>query len=191
VSFRYNHSPAYPLTATLESAAADVIADHVEVAGTKPVGDDWALAGSLDYARLSGGGTANTRLGAGATVSRRLGGLFRVELGSRVVGFSDPAPIIGRRLYWDPSLFWSNTVGLSLANVPEAGLGYRARAIGGMAWSNERIAADARWVPQLGVDAGLTWTSERTVLDLGAFYRRSRENEYSSFGLDLTLRMRP
>lgn len=191
LSFRYNHSPAYPLTATLESAAADVIADHVEVAGTKPVGDDWALAGSLDYARLSGGGTANTRLGAGTTVSRRLGGLFRVELGSRVVGFSDPAPIIGRRLYWDPSLFWSNTVGLSLANVPEAGLGYRARAIGGMAWSNERIAADARWVPQLGVDAGLTWTSERTVLDLGAFYRRSRENEYSSFGLDLTLRMRP
>ncbi|MFQ5529367.1 MAG: tetratricopeptide repeat protein [Gemmatimonadota bacterium] len=191
LSLHYDHRPAYHLTATLESAVAEVAADHVQVQGTTPLGDDWALAGSADLALLDGGGITNSRFGGAVTISRRLGRLFRAEFGTRLLGFSDPAPILGRRLYWDPSLFWSNTAGVSLNWAPEQGLGYRARLIGGAAWSDERDLPEARWVPQFGVDAGISWLSERTALDLGAFYRRSREDEYSSYGLNLTLRVRP
>lgn len=191
VSLSYDHTPAYLLTATLESAVAQVTADHVEVVGTMPLGEDWALAGSADVVLLDGGGLTNTRVGGGVTISRRLGPLFGAQLGSRLIGFSDPAPVLGRRLYWDPSLFWSTTAGLSLRWFPEQGFGYRAQIIGGAAWSDERDQAEARWVPQFGIDAGLRWLSDRTTLDLGAFYRLSREDEYSAFGLDLTLRVRP
>jgi len=191
LSLRYDHTPAYLLTATLESAVAEVVADHVEVLGSTPLGDDWSLAASADMALFDGGGLTNTRVGGGATISRSLGPLFRAEFGTRLIGFSDPAPVLGRRLYWDPSLFWSNTLGLSLSHFPEQGLGYRARIIGGAAYSDERDQLETRWVPQFGIDAGLRYLSERTTLDLGAYYRRSRENEYSAFGLDLTLRVRP
>lgn len=191
VSLRYDHTPAYLLAATLESAVAEVVADHVEVVGSTPLGDDWSLAASADVALFDGGGLTNTRVGGGLTISRRLGPLFRAEIGTRLIGFSDPAPVLGRRLYWDPTLFWSNTVGLSLSRFPERGLGYRARIIGGAAFSDERDQLETRWVPQFGVDAGLRWLSERTTLNLGAFYRQSREDEYSAFGLEFTLRVRP
>lgn len=191
LSLRYDHTPAYLLAATLESALAEVTADNVEVVGSKPLGDNWSLAASADVALFDGGGLTNTRLGGGATVSRRLSPLFSAEISTRVIGFSDPAPVIGRRLYWDPNLFWSNTVGLSSSHIPERGLGYRARVIGGMAWSDERDQLETRWVPQFGIDGGIEWLTERTTLDLGAFYRRSREDEYNAFGLDLTFRVRP
>jgi tetratricopeptide (TPR) repeat protein len=191
LSLRYDHTPAYLLAATLESAVAEVVADHIEVVGSTPLGEDWSLAASADLALFDGGGLTNTRVGGGATISRSLGPLFRVEFGTRLMGFSDPAPVLGRRLYWDPTLFWSNTLGLSLSRFPEQGLGYRARIIGGAAFSDERDQLETRWVPQFGIDAGLRYLSERTTLDLGAYYRRSREDEYSAFGLDLTLRVRP
>ena len=191
LSLHFDHTPAYHLAATLESAVAEVTADHVQVLGSKPLGDDWALAASADLAMLKGGGLTNSRVAGSVTVTRRLGRLFRAELGTRVLGFSDPAPILGRRLYWDPNLFWSGTAGVSLSSAPDQGLGYRARLLGGAAWSDERDLAEARWVPQFGADAGISWLSERTTFDLGAFYRRSREDEYSAFGVDLTLRVRP
>lgn len=191
ISLRYDHSPAYLLAATLESAVAEVVADNVEVVVLKPLGEDWALSASAEVALFDGGGLTNTRIGGGATISRRLSPLFSAEFSTRLIGFSDPAPVIGRRLYWDPTLFWSNTVGLSLNRSPERGLGYRARIIGGAAFSDERDQLETRWVPQFGLDAGLRWLSEQTTLDLGAFYRQSREDEYSAFGLHLTLRVRP
>jgi len=191
LSLRYDHSPAYLLAATLESAVAEVTADKVEVVGSKPLGDMWGLTASADVALFDGGGLTNTRLGGSVTISRQLGSLFRTEFSSRLVGFSDASPVIGRRLYWDPNLFWSNSVGLSLSRIPELGWGYRARILGGAAWSDERDVLETQWVPQLGVDAGLRYLTERTTLDLGAYYRRSREDEYSAFGVDLTLRVRP
>lgn len=191
VSLRYDHSPAYLLASTFESAVAEVVADKVEVVVVKPLGDNWTLAASGDVALFDGGGLTNTRSGGGATITRRLGPLFSAEFSTRLIGFDDPSPVIGRRLYWDPSLFWSNTVGLSLSRFPERGLGYRARVIGGAAFSDERDQLETRWVPQFGVDAGLRWLGDRTALDLEAFYRQSREDEYSAFGLSLTLRVRP
>ena len=188
---RYEHGPGYPLTYTLESAAADVVADRLEVATSAPLGPDWSLSAVADLARLSGDDPTNTRWGGGLTVARRLGPWLTADAGTRLLGFADPAPAPGRRLYWDPKLFWSNTAGLTLGQTPQAGLGYRLRLSGGAAWADERDVAEAGWIPQYGAEAGLTWRSERTTLDLGTFYRSGREDEYSSLGGELTLRIRP
>jgi len=191
LSLRYEHLAAYPLTYTLESAIAEVVADQLEVATYRPLGAEWALSASADLAWLSGTGLTNTRWGAGATVSRPLGPWLAADLGSRVLGFSDPAPSPGRRLYWDPKLFWANTVGLTLGRRPAQGLGYRLRLSGGAAWADERDAVEAGWLPQYGAEAGLSWRSDRTLLNLDAFYRQGRENEYNSLGAALTLRIQP
>lgn len=191
LGLRYEHGPAYPLTYTLESAAAEIAADRLEVSASAPLGADWSVSAAADLARLSGDEPANTRWGGGVTVARRIGPWLTADVGTRLLGFTDPAPAPGRRLYWDPTLFWSNTVGVTLGQSPRAGLGYRFRLSGGAAWADERDVVEAGWIPQYGAEAGLTWRSDRTTLDLGTFYRSSREDEYNSFGGELTLRIRP
>lgn len=191
LGLRYEHGPGYPLTYTLESATAEIVADRLEVSASAPLGADWSVSAVTDIARLSGDEPTNTRWGGGVTVARRIGPWLTADVGSRLLGFTDPAPAPGRRLYWDPSLFWSNTVGVSLGQSPRTGLGYRLRLSGGAAWADERDVAEADWIPQYGAEAGVTWRSERTTLDLGTFYRSSREDEYNSFGGALTLRFRP
>lgn len=191
LGLRFEHGPGYPLTYTLESAAADVVADRLEVSASMPLGTDGSVSAVADLARLSGDEPTNTRWGGGATVARRLGPWLTADVGTRLLGFADAAPTPGRRLYWDPKLFWANTVGLSLAQTPQTGLGFRLRLSGGAAWADERDALEAGWIPQYGAEAGLSWRSERTTLDLGTFYRSGREDEYSSLGGELTLRIRP
>lgn len=191
LGLRYEHGPGYPLTYTLESAAANVMADRLEVSASAPLGADWSVSGVADLARLSSDEPTNTRWGGGVTIARRIGPWLTADVGTRLLGFTDPAPAPGRRLYWDPSLFWSNTAGVSVGQSPRTGLGYRLRLSGGAAWADERDVAEAGWIPQYGAEAGLTWRSEQTTLDLGTFYRSSREDEYNSFGGELTLRIRP
>lgn len=191
LSLRYEHSAAYPLTYTLESALAAVVADRLEVGTYQPLGSTWSLSASGELTWLSGNGLTNTRWSAATTVARPLGRWLTVDVGTRLLGFSEAAPSPGRRLYWDPKLFWANTAGLTLGRRPAEGLGYRLRLSGGAAWADERDAVEAGWIPQYGAEAGLSWRSDRTLLNLDAFYRRSRENEYSSLGAALTLRIQP
>lgn len=191
LALRYDHGPAYPMTYTLESAIADVAADRVEVAAYAPFGSAWSIAVAAEAARLSLSGAASTRLIGGATLSRPLNPWLTIDAGTRVLGFTAAAPSPSRRLYWDPRLFWSNTVGLTVGRAPAGGVGYRLRLSGGAAYADERDAITADWIPQFAAEAGLSWSSERTDFELGVFYRRGRENEYNSGGGDLTLRWRP
>lgn len=191
LSLDYEHGPGYQHTYTLESAVAEVSADRVEVAAVTPLGEAWGLSALAEATWLAGGGATNTRFGGAATLTRRLGPWLSADVGTRLLGFTDPAPAPGRRLYWDPELFWANTAGLTLGTAPADGLGVRLRLSGGAAWADERDAAEAGWIPQYGAEAGLSWRSDRTVLDAETFYRRGREDEYSSFGAALTLRIRP
>lgn len=191
LTLRYEHGPAYLQTYTLESALADVSADRLEVAAFSPLGARWSVSVAGELLKLATDETANTRLSGGVTLARQLDSWLTADIGTRLLGFTDAAPAPGRRLYWDPELFWSNTIGLAAAHRPERGLGYRLRLSGGAAWADERAALEAGWIPQFGAEAGLSWLTERTRLDLTTFYRRSREDEYSSFGAELTLRIQP
>lgn len=191
VGLAYEHGPGYLLTSTFESAEAEIAADRLEVTTYAPLGGAWSLSGQADLARLSGNGTANTRWSGGVAVARRLTPSLTVDAGTRLLGFADPAPAPGRRLYWDPELFWANTLGLTLGRSAQRGLGYRLRLSGGAAWADERDASGSGWIPQYGAEAGLSWQGDGALLDATTFYRRSREDEYSSFGAALTLRLQP
>lgn len=185
------HGPAYPHTYTLESAAGEVSADRLEVAAAAPLGRAWAVAATAEALRLSADAGSSTRWATGATLTRRVSDAVALDVGSRLVGFSDPAPVGARRLYWDPRLFWSSTVGLSARHAPERGLGARLRLSAGAALADERDVAGREWIPQLSAEGGLAWSSERFELGVDAFYRRSREDGYDAFGSTLTVRIRP
>lgn len=185
-------SPAYPLTATYESVAEPVRADRLEATAFRSLGDAWSIGAALDGALLSGGGATNPRWAGWVTLSRALGRWLRLDVATSVVGFGEAAPApAGRRLYWDPRLFWATTASLGAASIPEQGWGWRLRATGGAAYADERDAIEPGWFPQFGVEGGLLLRGEHRDVTLDAFYRRGREEEYASWGLELGVLLRP
>jgi hypothetical protein len=63
--------------------------------------------------------------------------------------------------------------------------------VGGAAWNEERGAVDGAWVPQYGIEGGVVLRGERQDLGLEAFYRRGREQDYASWGIELVMIVRP
>jgi tetratricopeptide (TPR) repeat protein len=189
---RLESAPAWPLTATYESVAEPVRADRLHASAFRGLGDRWSLGAALDGALLSGGGSTNPRWAGWVTLSRSMSRFLSVDLGTSLSGFGEAAPApVGRRLYWDPRLFWATTASLSLSSIPDRGWGWRARLTGGAAYADERDAVEPGWFPQYGAEGGvvLRGTGQDVVLD--AFYRRGREQEYSSWGLELGVLLRP
>ncbi len=185
-------APAYPLTATYESVAEPVRANRLYATAFRSLGDRWSLGAALDGALFAGGGTTNPRFGGWVTLSREMSRLLSVDLGTSLIGFGEAAPApSGRRLYWDPRLFWATTASVNVASIPERGWGWRTRLTGGVAWADERDASSARWVPQYGAEGGVVLRGGARDLVLNAFYRRGREEEYSSWGLELSVLLRP
>ncbi|MDT8437144.1 MAG: tetratricopeptide repeat protein [Gemmatimonadota bacterium] len=189
---RLETGPAHPLTATLESVIEPVRADRLQVSLFRPLGERWTLGVSLDGGLLSGADDTNARFAGWASLSRQVTDVLSVELGTSLIGFGDAAPApTGRRLYWDPRLFWATTASLTAASRPVRGWGWRARVTGGAAYADERDAPDTEWIPQLGLEGGIVLRGARQDLRLDAFYRQSREDDYSAWGLDFSILVRP
>jgi Flp pilus assembly protein TadD len=186
------HAPAYPLTATLESVQQPVRADRLFVSLFRSLGERWSVGGTADVAVLTHTEANNIRWGGrltlGWNVSRRVVG----ELSSSYLSYTDAAPRSALRgIYWDPASFWATTLSLGLRERPELGWGYGVMLTGGAALMDERSATGTVWVPQFAVEGMLSHTGRRQDFELRAFYRRGRERDYSSLGLDLKLLVRP
>ncbi len=185
-------APAYPLTATYESVAEPVRADRLQATAFRSLGDRWSVGAAVDGALLTGGGVTNPRWAGWVTLARALGRWFTLDLGTSVAGYGEAAPTpAGRRLYWDPRVFWATTASVGAASIPERGWGWRARLTGGAAYADERDALEPGWFPQYGLEGGLVLRGEARDVTLGAFYRRGREEEYASWGLELGVLLRP
>ena len=185
-------APAYPLTVTYESVAEPVRADRLQATAFRSLGDRWSLGAALDGALLAGGGATNPRWAGWVTLSRALGTWVSLDLGTSVAGYGEAAPApAGRRLYWDPRLFWATTASVGVASIPERGWGWRTRLTGGAAYADERDAVEPSWFPQYGIEGGLVLRGEARDVTLDAFYRRGREEEYASWGLELGVLLRP
>jgi hypothetical protein len=78
-----------------------------------------------------------------------------------------------------------------LRTKPPEGLGAFARVLPGVALVDERSPGTDDFVPQLGLEGGLTYGLGRTSLFLNVSYARGREGGYRSFGLDLGASIRP
>lgn len=185
-------APAYPLTATYESVAEPVRANRIQASAFRGLGDRWSLGAALDGALLSGGGATNPRWAGWVTLSRSMSRLLSIDVGTSLVGYGEAAPApTARRLYWDPRLFWATTASLHLSSIPDHGWGWRTRLTGGAAYADERDALEPDWLPQFGVEGGLVLRGVSQDVALDAFYRRGREQEYSSWGLELGVLVRP
>jgi len=185
-------APAYPLTVTYESVAEPVRADRLQATAFHALGDRWSLGAAVDGALLKGGGATNPRWAGWVTLSRALGRWVSLDLGTSVAGYGEAAPApAGRRLYWDPRLFWATTASVGVGSNPERGWGWRARLTGGAAYADERDAREPGWFPQYGAEGGLLFRGGSQDVALDAFYRRGREEEYASWGLELGILVRP
>lgn len=182
----YRHEPAYRETATLEAAAADL---HVDVAGLgtyRPIAERWDLSARARVARFSGVGDANLRGDAA------LGLFFRPEPGwilgyeSRGLSFSDPAPRPGRRLYWDPSWSWENTLLVAWRGAPAPRWELEARLTPGLAWLEER-ELDPTVVFVFGALLDARHRVGLWTLQGRAGFSQSRAGGYRAFRLELGL----
>lgn len=184
--------PAYKLANTYESVAEPVRADRLFVSLFRSLGDRWSLSGALDLGVFDGGGVTNPRYSGWVTLSRSLSPVVSADLETSLVGFGEAAPTPnGRRLYWDPRLFWATRAAVSLQSIPDRGWGWRGRLTAGAAYDDDRSLSEPAWVPQFGVEGGLVLRGDRQDLGLTAFYRRGREQDYSSWGLELVMIVRP
>lgn len=186
----YDHGPAYAYTWTYESIAAGVGADAVVLTGFRRLGETWSLGIALDGAVYSQTGENNARGGGRISLGRELSPVWRTELATGILSFTDAAPTGAvRAIYWDPELYWPTTLSVSAQRrLPDA-WGWNAWATGGAALIDERALA-TEWVPQFGAGAGVFRPWPAGDLSLTAFLRSGREREYISYGLSLGFRAR-
>lgn len=186
----WDHGPSYPYTWTYESVEAGIRTDVILLSAFRVLGTDWTLGGSMNGAIYEQPGDDNSRLGGRLALGRRLTRLWRAELATSALGFSDPAPVADRSLYWDPSLYWATTLSVGIDYFPPDAWGGQALLTGGTAWIDERAPSGGSWVPQFGVQGGVARSWGAGEMALTGFYRRGRERDYSAWGASLELRLR-
>ncbi|MFQ5890259.1 MAG: tetratricopeptide repeat protein [Gemmatimonadota bacterium] len=189
---RATHGPAYPITRTLESVIEPVYADQLAVSLYHALGARWSVLFVGDATHLAQPAEDNFRWNGGISLSRRLTPALSAGVGSRFLSFGRPATRVGlRRLYWDPSAFWATDVSLALRSPGREGWGYYASLAPGFALIDEREVPGTDLVPQIRTEAGVSFLGERTTFSADLFYGRGRERDYSSFGFELQLSVRP
>ncbi len=184
--FIYEGGPAFRETTTFEAAVAGLRSDAVVVESYRPLGERWDVSAAAGLALFSGAGPSNVRATA------RLGVLFRARRDwtfgyeTFLLSFADPSPDPGRRLYWDPQLYWVHSAVLGFSGAPGPDWGFELRATPGVAFVNER-ADGTSLVPTLGVLVAGERTWGRWALRGGAGLGQSRTDGYRAFRFDLGL----
>ncbi len=184
--FDYMHAPGHRDAVTLEAAEAGLRTDAVSAEVYRPLADPWEVSALARATVFSGVGDANLRLDAGAGLFYKLNDQWTLGYQTRALTFSESAPSLGRRLYWDPKWSWSNLAVVGWRSAPTSGWGFGAWLSPGIAWLHERdsgptvvaefaASLDAR--RQIGV-----WTLEGQ-----AVFGQSRADGYRSFGLELSV----
>jgi tetratricopeptide (TPR) repeat protein len=188
----YAHGPAYPHTVTLASVLGGVRSDDIQVSAYRAIGEGWSLAGAATVVSLRGGGVDNWRLSGTATASRELSRSVSAGVTSSFLTHTDAAPLMDtRRLYWDPSAFWTNSVVMELKTpAGETWLVY-CRLTPGVALARERTTAGPQLVPQFGSEAGAAYEKGRLSLGADAAYYRGRAGGYNSVVANLRMSVRP
>ncbi len=188
----YTHGPAYPHTATLASVLSGVRSDDIQVSVYQGLGERWSIAGAATAVSLRGGGVNNWRLSGAATASGRLSNIFTAGVTSRILTHTEAAPTFNtRRIYWDPSAFWTNSLLLEL-RTPEGDTWFVfGRLTPGVALACEREIAGTQLVPQFGTEAGAGYEAGRISVETDLGYYRGRAGDYNSFAASLRLSIRP
>jgi Flp pilus assembly protein TadD len=188
----YTHGPAYPHTATLGSVLGGIRSDDIQVSAYRGLGERWSIAGAATVVSLRGGGVDNLRMSGAATATRQVSDVFRAGVTSRILTHTEAAPSLNsRRLYWDPSSFWTNSLLLEL-RTPEGDTWFVfGRLTPGFALARERDTPGNQLVPQFGTEAGAGYQTGRLKLETDVGYYRGRAGDYNSLAANLRLSIRP
>jgi len=188
----YAHGPAYPHTATLGSVVGGVRSDDMQVSAYRSLGERWSVAGNATLVSLRGGGVNNMRMSGAATAASQISSLFRAGVTSRFLTHTEAAPTLdARRLYWDPSAFWTNSLLLEL-RTPEGETWFVfGRLTPGFALARERETPGTQWVPQFGTEAGMAYEAGQFLIEADVGYYRGRAGDYNSLAANLRLSIRP
>lgn len=190
---RYERGPAYPLTVTLQSAAAEVVQNRFSVETSRPLSPRWTLDGLAQIASLSPGDTgadlpSTTRLFGSASAARRLDHRFVAGLEAQVLGYTGAAPTMSDRpLFWDPRTAVSVLPFARWEDRLGGPWSARARLAGGVAAMDERRRDGWTVVPQISGEAGVALESGGLRGGVDLFYLQSRSEGYRAWGLRFTL----
>ncbi len=185
----YRHGPAHLETATLEAALAGLRVDVAALRFYRPLGGHWDLSSGGRVTRYSGADDSNLRADAALGIFYRPGANWLVGYDGRVLGFTDPAPNPGRRLYWDPKWSWENTLLLAWRGSPGPDWELEARLSPGLAWLEERGLGPAAAV-LLGALLDARYHLDLWTLEGRAGFNQSRAGGYRSFHLELAVSRR-
>lgn len=192
VQVSYAHGPAYPHTATLASVTSGIRSDDLQLSAYRGLGEGWSVAGAATVVSLRGAGVDNWRLSGAATATKEITDLFSAGVTTRILTHTEGAPVLdGRRAYWDPSAFWTNSLVLE-ARTPDGGSwAVFGRFTPGVALARERETEGIQFVPQLGTATGAAYETGRITLESDIAYFRGRAGDYNSFAANLRLLIRP
>ncbi|MGD2068518.1 MAG: hypothetical protein PVI57_07510 [Gemmatimonadota bacterium] len=190
---RYERGPAYPLTVTLQSAAAEVVQNRFSVQTSRPLSPRWTLDALAQVANLSPGDigpglSATTRLFGSTSAARRLDDRFVAGLEVQMLGYTGAAPTMSERpIFWDPRTAVSALPFARWEDRLGGPWSARARLAGGLAAVDERRRDGWTVVPQISGEAGVALESGDLRGGVDLFYLQSRSEGYRAWGLRFTL----
>ncbi len=192
VTLEYAHEPAYDLTATLQSAFADVYQDRLRASLNRPLGELWSLSAEADLAVLDASGVTesgrSTRALGAVSVSRSLSRGLSLGWTASALTYSNAAPAAaGLRLYWDPAAALSSGPVFRLAGRLSEGWEGLLRVSPGFAVIDERTASGYEGVPQLSAEARVERVGPWLRSSVDLFYAQSRLEGYRTYGVRVSL----
>ncbi len=187
VRFEYRHEPAFRETATLQATLAGLRADVAGLGYYRSIAERIDMSMAARLAWLSGQGEANLRADAAIAFFYRPDDHWTLGYESRALSFRDPAPVPGLRLYWDPEWSWTNSVVLGWAGEIGSNWELEARAVPGLAWTQERDR-EAAAVMELSATLDVARRIGVWMIGGSAGYGQSRLDGYRTvrFGIELS-----
>jgi tetratricopeptide (TPR) repeat protein len=205
---RYDHGPAYPITATLQSVFARVVQDRLTASMARQVGDDWSLHLAAEGALLvadgallraqglhldsesepgSGGreaGDRSLRLEGGLSLGRSVTDALTLGVTGRALTYTGPSPVVEElRLFWDPNALFSGGLFAQVEKGLTDRWTLRSRISPSLAFVDERSQGGFQRVPHLSAEVGFSYVGRSLGADVGAFYYQGRFDGYNAYGL--------
>jgi tetratricopeptide (TPR) repeat protein len=184
--FEYLHAPGYREAATLGAEQAGLRMDALSAETYRPLTGHWDLAAQGRASVFSGLGDGNLRLDAGLGLFYKLDDKWTLGYQTRGLTFSDSAPNLGRRLYWDPEWSWSNFAVVSWRSEVSSRWQVGAWFSPGIAILQER-GSDPTVVPEFTATADMLRQFGDWALQGRAALGQSRADGYRSFAFELSL----
>jgi hypothetical protein len=202
---RYEHGPAYPITATLQSAAVGVVQDHLSVSHARRLGVRWSMTATAEGALLradldsipSATGENTARFQTAISLGREITETFTLGLAARAVGYTDSAPVVpdpvtstDRHLFWDPRLAVSLGPFARMTRDLTDTWSVTGNVGPGVALIDERTAAGWDVVPHVSAEAGLRREGSRFWTALDFFFYQGQFDGYRMYGARLSFSAR-